>query len=165
MQGFHVFGFTSPFSALEHFQINFKQYGLVISDIRMPQMSGYDFIKGVKEIKPEVKVFFTTAFEIDEIEFRRVLPSIRVDEFLKKPISNENFTLTVKKHINNETNNELEKEIIGRLDIPSGLKELLVSHNLNVEKVLNMKSSDIAETLGIDQDAAQLILAAVRRKA
>lgn len=118
----------------------------------MPQMSGYDFIKGVKEIKPEVKVFFMTPFEIDEIEFRRVLPAIRVDEFLKKPISNE-------------TKNELDKEIIGRLDIPSGLKELLVSHNLNVEKVLNMKSSDIAETLRIDQDAARLILAAVRRKA
>ena len=26
--GFNVFGFTKPFSALEHFQMNFKDYGM-----------------------------------------------------------------------------------------------------------------------------------------
>ena len=64
-QGFHVFAFTGPLSALEHFQINSKQYVLVISDLRMPRMNGYEFIKKVKEMKPQVKVFFMTAFEID----------------------------------------------------------------------------------------------------
>ncbi len=43
----------------------------------MPLMNGYEFIKKVKEIKPEVKVFLMTAFEINDIEFRRVLPSTR----------------------------------------------------------------------------------------
>jgi response regulator RpfG family c-di-GMP phosphodiesterase len=110
-----------------------------------------------------VKIFLITAFEIDEIEFRRVLPSVGVDEFLEKPISAENFIFRVKKHVNHKTMNELDKEIIAKLDIPSALKDLLISHSLNVEKVLNMKSSDIAETLGIDQDAARLIFAVVRR--
>ena len=44
-QGFHVIGFTEPLLALEHFQENSEQYGLVISDIRMPVMDGYEFIK------------------------------------------------------------------------------------------------------------------------
>ena len=57
-RGFNVFGFTSPFKALEHFQANSGQFGLVISDLRMPEMNGYEFTKKVKEIKPEVKVFF-----------------------------------------------------------------------------------------------------------
>ena len=33
-QGFNVFGFTNPQKALEDFQTNSRQYGLVISDIR-----------------------------------------------------------------------------------------------------------------------------------
>ena len=49
-QGFRVFGFTDPLLALEHFQINSDQYGLVISDLRMPAMNGYEFIKNIKKI-------------------------------------------------------------------------------------------------------------------
>ena len=112
--------------AVEHFQINFKQYGLVISDLRMPVMNGYEFIKKSKEIKPEVIVFIMTAFEIDYIEFRSVLPYIKIDEFIDKPISGNNLTATVKKHIENETKNELDKDIIDKLDIPAGLKGLLL---------------------------------------
>jgi YesN/AraC family two-component response regulator len=130
----------------------------------MPGMNGYEFIKRVKEIKPEVKVFFISAFEINDIEFRRVLPSVRIDEFIEKPISADNFTSLVKRHIKNDTKNDLDKEIIGKLDIPDGLKELLVSHGFTVEQLLNMKSGDIAEVLGIDQDAARLIVTAVRRE-
>ncbi len=65
----------------------------------MPVMNGYQFIKKVKEIKPQVKVLCISAFEIDDIEFRRVLPSIKIAEFIKKLISADNFTSTVKKHI------------------------------------------------------------------
>jgi DNA-binding NtrC family response regulator len=142
-QGFHVFGFTNPSLAVEHFQINFKQYGLVISDLRMPVMNGYEFIKKVKEIKPEVKVFIMTAFEIDYIEFRSVLPYIKIDEFIDKPISGNNLTATVKKHIENETKNELDKDIIDKLDMPAGLKELLVSHCFTIEQLLNMAKYEI----------------------
>jgi len=98
-QGFHVFGFTDPSLALEHFRINSKQYSLVISDLRMPEISGYEFIKRVKEIKPEVKVFFLTAFEINDIEFRRLLPSVIIDEFIQKPVKMNQLTALVKKYI------------------------------------------------------------------
>lgn len=100
-QGFLVVGFTEPLLALDHFHINCDRYGLVISDLRMPVMNGYQFIKKVKEIKPQVKVFFISAFEIDDIEFRRELPLVKVEEFIKKPISLEDFISTVSKHINN----------------------------------------------------------------
>src|SRR5215831_7224316 len=53
-QGYHVIGFTEPLLALDHFQKNSDRYGLVISDLRMPVMNGYQFIKKVKEIKPQV---------------------------------------------------------------------------------------------------------------
>ena len=99
-QGFRVFGFTDPLLALEHFQINSDQYGLVISDLRMPAMNGYEFIKNIKKIKPEVQIFLMTAFEIDDKEFRRLLQSVKIDEFIQKPISIRNLSGIVKKHIN-----------------------------------------------------------------
>ena len=51
--GFHVYAFTDPHLALEHFQINATIYCLIISDIKMPHMNGFEFIKKVKEIKPK----------------------------------------------------------------------------------------------------------------
>jgi DNA-binding NtrC family response regulator len=98
---FNVYGFTDPALALEHFGMNAKSYDLVISDIRMPQMNGFEFIKKVKEIKPEIKVFLMTAFEINDIEFRRVLPSTRIDEFIQKPISIERLNTLVRTHVKN----------------------------------------------------------------
>ncbi|MGC1927375.1 MAG: response regulator [Candidatus Nitrosopolaris sp.] len=76
---FHVFGFTEPATALEHFRINSKKYGLVISDLRVPEINGYEFMKKVKKIKPEVKVFFMTAFDINDIQFRRLLSSVKIN--------------------------------------------------------------------------------------
>jgi response regulator RpfG family c-di-GMP phosphodiesterase len=85
--------------ALEHFKANVEQYSLVISDIRMPKMNGYEFIKEVKKIKPNIKVFFMTAFEINEQEFSRVLPDMKINEFIQKPVSIESLVESVQSHI------------------------------------------------------------------
>jgi len=100
-KGFHVFGFTEALLALDHFRMNSEQYGLVISDIRMPVVNGYEFIKKIKDIKPLVKVFLMTAFRIDDIEYGRELQDVKVDEIIQKPILLEDFTSAVSKHINN----------------------------------------------------------------
>lgn len=98
-QGFHVFGFTDPLLALEHFQINSKQYSLVISDLRMPAMNGYEFIRKVKEIKPAVKVFLMTAFEINDAEFRSVFSNIEIEGLIQKPVSLANLASTISKYV------------------------------------------------------------------
>ncbi len=98
--GFRVSGFTDPLLALEHFQINSDQYGLVISDLRMPAMNGYEFVKNIKKIKPEVRIFLMTAFEINNNEFRKVLQAADIDEFIQKPISFKELTRMVSKYIN-----------------------------------------------------------------
>lgn len=100
--GLDVYGFTDPVLALEHFKINARKYELVISDIRMPQMNGYEFIKEVKKVKPKVKIFFITAFQINDLEFSRVLPDIKIDEFITKPVSLEKLDILVQKHIIND---------------------------------------------------------------
>ncbi|MFL6461288.1 MAG: response regulator [Nitrososphaeraceae archaeon] len=95
-----VYGFTDPLLALEHFKLNAAEYGLVISDIRMPKMNGYEFVREVKKIKPKVKVFLMTAFDINSQEFSKVLPDIKVNQFIKKPISIGELTTSILNHIN-----------------------------------------------------------------
>jgi DNA-binding NtrC family response regulator len=101
-RGFRVFAFTDPYLALEHFQLNSESYGLVVTDLRMPGMNGYEFTKKVKQIKPQVKVFFMTAFSINDIEFRRVLPFVKIDEFIEKPVSVKKLVILINKYINLE---------------------------------------------------------------
>jgi DNA-binding NtrC family response regulator len=81
-----IFVFTDPFLALEHFNINSERYGLVISDVRMPVMNGYEFVTKVKQINPNVKICLMSAFEISDLELD-LLNSAKIDEFLQKPLS------------------------------------------------------------------------------
>lgn len=101
-RGFHAFGFTNPLLALEHFQVNHEKYGLVISDCRMPGLNGYEFVKKVKKIKPEIKVFLMTAFEINGAEFRKVLPNVKIEGLIQKPISLAELTITVSNYVPSE---------------------------------------------------------------
>ena len=84
---FKVCTFTDALAALEHFKSNSRYYDTVISDIRMPGINGYEFIKQVKKINPKVKAVLMSAFEINDKEFHNLLPDIKVDAFLQKPFS------------------------------------------------------------------------------
>jgi CheY-like chemotaxis protein len=80
-QDFKVCTFTDPFKALAHFNSASKEdyHHVVLSDIRMPGMNGYEFIRKVKESNPKVKIMLMSAFEINDKEFHNVLPDIKVD--------------------------------------------------------------------------------------
>lgn len=90
--GFLVSAFTSPKEALENFQSNSKDYCLMLSDIRMPDISGIKLARKVKEINPEVKVVLMTSFEIRDNEFSKVFTSTQVDGFVQKPIGINDLT-------------------------------------------------------------------------
>jgi len=83
---------------LDHFQKNSDRYWLIVSDIMMPSIDGIQFIKRVKEVKPDVKVFFMSAFLTDDIQYRTGLSLLKVDEYLEKPISLNDFIKLVKKY-------------------------------------------------------------------
>ena len=100
--GYNVFGFTDPLLALEHFKINHSTYSLVLSDLRMPVMNGFEFVKYVKKMNPKTKVLLMTAFEINEMEFTRVLPKPKIDGFIQKPISMRKLNSIIDKYMNPE---------------------------------------------------------------
>lgn len=88
VQKFTVEAFTDPVKALEHFKQNSKDYSLVISDIRMPGISGIELSKEIKKIAPKVKVILMSSFEIPSSEFSKVNASnmMIVDDFMQKPV-------------------------------------------------------------------------------
>jgi DNA-binding NtrC family response regulator len=89
---FFVNAFTNPEEALQSFKSDANSYCLVVSDIRMPALSGIQLARKVKEINPNVKVVLMTAFEIRDNEFSKVFPSIHVDGFIQKPIGIRELT-------------------------------------------------------------------------
>jgi len=83
---FLVHAFTNSEEALEKFKSNAESYCLMLSDIRMPGLSGMQLARKVKEVNPGVKVVLMTSFEIRDNEFSKVFPSTHVDGFVQKPI-------------------------------------------------------------------------------
>jgi DNA-binding NtrC family response regulator len=83
---FLVNSFTNPEEALQSFKSNSESYCLMLSDVRMPELSGIQLARKVKEINPGVKVILMTAFEIRDSEFSKVFPSTQIDGFVQKPI-------------------------------------------------------------------------------
>jgi DNA-binding response OmpR family regulator len=98
--GFTVFAFTDPYLALEHFRLNANDYGLVISDVRMPGMNGFEFVRRVKELRSDIKVVLMTAFKINDIKQSGLLPAnIKIDDFIQKPVSMQILASLTEKHI------------------------------------------------------------------
>ena len=89
---FLVNAFTNPEEALQSFKSDAESYCLVVSDMRMPALSGIQLARKVKEINPNVKVILMTAFEIRDSEFSKVFPSTQVDGFVQKPIGIKDLT-------------------------------------------------------------------------
>lgn len=84
MNGYEVDAYTSPLTALDNFKPDF--YGLLLLDVRMPAMSGFELYRKMRTIDNEVKVCFITAFEDYREEFRESFPML--DEFkyfIRKP--------------------------------------------------------------------------------
>ena len=97
--GFNVYGFADPVQALEYFQNNSNNVDLVLSDIRMRKMNGFELVKKIKAIKPETKVIFMTALETDHLELSKILPSIKIDGLISKPGRLENMVNIIQKII------------------------------------------------------------------
>ena len=90
--GFLVDGFTNPEEALQSFKSNANNFRVVVSDVRMPELSGIQLARKLKEVNPGVKVVLMTAFEIRDNEFSKVFPSTSIDGFVQKPIGIRELT-------------------------------------------------------------------------
>ncbi len=87
--GFIVDTFNDPQAALASFRPMY--YDIMIIDIRMPRINGFDLYRQVKKRDTGVKVCFLTAFQVYYEEFRKMFPTIDVKAFIRKPVSISNL--------------------------------------------------------------------------
>ena len=80
--GYEVNCFNDPLEALAECTKNHNKYVLIISDVRMPKMSGIELVKNIAEIDNNIKVILMTAFDITGEELKEV----KIEKFLSKPI-------------------------------------------------------------------------------
>jgi len=98
-EGFGVKSFSSSREALEHFsRTNLSFYDLIISDIRMPEINGLELYLSLKAIKNDVKILFASCIELAE-EILSVMPGVRREQLIRKPVEQKVFIELVKKTI------------------------------------------------------------------
>lgn len=87
---FIVSTFNDPVIALSNFKAGL--YDLIILDIKMPKMDGFDLYQEIKKIDSQVRICFLTASEMYYEEFRKeAYYTLDRDMFLRKPIENEDL--------------------------------------------------------------------------
>ncbi|MGA9928855.1 MAG: response regulator [Nitrososphaeraceae archaeon] len=92
--GFKVDTYNDPVIAKGNFKPD--AYDLVILDIRMPKMDGFQLYDELKKIDDKAKVVFITAFDINYEGLRKMYPELRIDSFVRKPVDSEYLINVVK---------------------------------------------------------------------
>src|SRR5437016_12451566 len=85
LQGIQVDAFNDPQRALEHFRPD--TYDVVVLDVRMPRMNGFQLYREIMKRDDKTKVLFITAFEESPEEVRKAFPELDTHRFLKKPFT------------------------------------------------------------------------------
>ena len=83
--GFEVYTFNDPTEALSNFKAGY--YDLLLLDIKMPKMNGFELYREITKMDKDVKVCFMTAFEIYYDDFRSLFPKLSLSCFANKPVS------------------------------------------------------------------------------
>ena len=84
--GYNIVSFTDPILALEFFKQNSQKYTILITDLRMPCMSGIELANKIRQINNVIKIFLITAFMVEDLENHQEFKSAKIDKLIQKPI-------------------------------------------------------------------------------
>jgi DNA-binding NtrC family response regulator len=148
--GFNICCFTKPNIALEHYKASSNTHQLIISDLLMPKIDGFEFIRKAKEINSNVKVFLMTCFETHDLELSLLSSNSAssylsstsstkpmIDEFIRKPFSIDKLIILIKKHVSNGT-----KGMNVCQDSTKNNESQLISPTLLLANSQNIKNGD-----------------------
>jgi CheY-like chemotaxis protein len=80
-----VYTYNNPLEALGEFKPNF--YDLMLTDIYMPDMSGFELCEKILKLDDNIRVCFISAAEVNIEALREVYPKARsIGCFIKKPV-------------------------------------------------------------------------------
>ena len=88
--GYEVDIFNDPLVALSNFRPD--TYQLLILDIKMPNMTGFELYRKIRDIDSKAKVCFITAFETYYEKFKQeFFPLEEIKGFIRKPVEIEDL--------------------------------------------------------------------------
>jgi CheY-like chemotaxis protein len=80
-----VHTYNNPLTALSEFKSNF--YDLLLLDIKMPNMNGFELYEEILNRDINVRVCFMSSGEINREALREIYPSLTVGCFIRKPVT------------------------------------------------------------------------------
>ena len=84
---FEVYTYNDPLLVVTQFKPNF--YDLLLTDIYMPHMNGFELSQKILEIDVNIRVCFISSAEINIEALREVYPRLSFGCFIKKPVTIE----------------------------------------------------------------------------
>ena len=81
---FEVDAYNDPLVALSNYRPN--SYDLLLLDIKMPEMNGFELYDQIKKLDDKVKVCFISAHDVDFTALREQFPSLEIDCLFSKSI-------------------------------------------------------------------------------
>ncbi|HFZ4961742.1 TPA: response regulator transcription factor [Streptococcus agalactiae] len=121
-------------------EVDENRFDLIISDIMMPKMDGYDFISEVLVREPNQPFLFITA-KVSEPDKIYSL-SMGADDFISKPFSPRELVLRVKNILRRIYGNHQQSEVLTIGDLVIDQKQRLVMVDCNIISLTN-KSFDL----------------------
>jgi CheY-like chemotaxis protein len=94
---FKLYTYNNPLEALSQFKPNF--YDLLLVDINMPKMNGFEFSTKILELDVNVRVCFMSSGLINQEALREQYPTLSLGCFIKKPITIESLIKRVKEEL------------------------------------------------------------------
>ena len=85
--GYEVDTFTNPLYAIEVFKANPNRYAVILTDIRMPEISGINLAQIVLKINPKARIVIMTAFEMYANDLKDSLPRLKSEQVIHKPLN------------------------------------------------------------------------------
>jgi two-component system, OmpR family, response regulator ChvI len=83
--------FNDPAEVISKYNQPGIMYDLLIIDILMPRMNGFELYEKIKEIDNNIKACFITAYRLYFEALREMYPDYEVDCFMNKPFENEDL--------------------------------------------------------------------------
>jgi CheY-like chemotaxis protein len=82
---YDVHVYNDPIFALSEFKLDF--YDLLLDDINMPKMDGFEFAKAVLASDVNVKSCFMSSGQINQEALRELYPAVGIGCFIIKPVT------------------------------------------------------------------------------
>ncbi len=122
-ENFYTFGALNAIDAFDELLNN--NYDIIISDVMMPNVDGFEFLKKVRDINKDVPFIFITAK--DDFKSKEKGYRLGIDDYMVKPIDLDELLLrlnAVLRRCNIKNNKEIE---IGNLKINSEENTVLIN--------------------------------------